>query len=273
MGSGAWLAGPLIEARMTADAPVLRLELPPDYLHRPELEQKALVAPFMDELREALSELDLSLRFAFGFDFARVADLSVGSLLAIERLLRRREGLSFELRGVPGDEQKQIVRTVLDAVHRRLVAAAFDATGMGWTVAEDMGRLFGFHEAENEAGLIWAIKFSQEWYRVNMPPLKTAFEDDMIAIGPDEDHVSDLRQVKLIRGIPMLPPVREGAPGKKRHGDYAIALALAHFASRQEHVAYGYQAAIEDEERADRHHRAERRASSFTIPTVRGGLW
>jgi len=39
MSSGAWLPGPLIEARMTAPAPVLRLELPGDYLYRSKLEQ------------------------------------------------------------------------------------------------------------------------------------------------------------------------------------------------------------------------------------------
>lgn len=34
LSSGAWLPAPLIEARMTATRPVLRLELPQDYLYR-----------------------------------------------------------------------------------------------------------------------------------------------------------------------------------------------------------------------------------------------
>lgn len=34
LGTGSWLSSPLIEARMTAEAPVLRLELPAYYLHR-----------------------------------------------------------------------------------------------------------------------------------------------------------------------------------------------------------------------------------------------
>ncbi|GHC09991.1 hypothetical protein GCM10007291_02970 [Gemmobacter nanjingensis] len=86
----------------------------------------------------------------------------------------------------------------------------------------------------------WAIKFSEEWYRLQMPPLKAAFEDDHIALIADSEHVSDLRMVKLIRGIPRVPPVREGEKGRKRHGDYAIALALAYFASRMRWVEYGY---------------------------------
>ncbi|NCM96139.1 MAG: hypothetical protein GW948_02145 [Rhodobacterales bacterium] len=244
MGSGAWLTAPLIEARMTAtDAPVLRLELPGDYLHRDRLTRASLLAPFMEELDTALKGLDMTPQYAAGFDFARVADLSVLSLLSIEQQLKRREALSIEMRGVPGDEQKAIVGDVLGAVRERLVGAAFDATGMGWTVAEDMGRKFGLREGEDSSGLVWAIKFTEDWYRLHMPPLKTAFEDDMIAIAPDADHLADLRVVKLVRGTPRVPATREGEKGRKRHGDYAIALALAHFASRMRWVEYGYRAA------------------------------
>ena len=134
-----------------------------------------------------------------------------------------------------------MVRTILDHVRQRLVGAAFDATGMGWTVAEDMGRLFGLREDPEGSGLIMAIKFTEEWYRLHMPPLKAAFEDDQIALIRDELHLSDLRMIKLIRGIARVPPVREGETGKKRHGDYGIALALAHYASRMRWVEYSYQ--------------------------------
>lgn len=242
MGSGAWLTAPLIEARMTLtqeQAPILRLELPPDYLHRPELERRSLIAPFMADLDEALKRFDPKRQHAFGFDFARVADLSVGALLAIGQTLKRESAITVEMRGVPGEEQKMIVGDILAAAPR-LVGAAFDATGMGWTVAEDMGRRFGLREGDDGTGLVWAIKFTQDWYRLNMPPLKVAFEDAAIALTRDADHLSDLRSVKVVRGIPMVPPTREGEKGKKRHGDFAIALALADFASRMQWHEYGY---------------------------------
>lgn len=243
LSTGAWLPAPLIEARMTlseAESHILRLDLPADYLQRTKLEQAILLAPFLKDLANAMAGIDLSLHYAFGFDFARVADLTVGVLLAIEQRLKRRQRLVFELRNVPGDEQKMIVAAVLDVVRARLVGAAFDATGMGWTVAEDMGRKYGLRETDDGSGLVWAIKFTEEWYRLNMPPLKGAFEDDSIAIAKDADHLADLRVVKLLRGIPRVPPTREGEKGKRRHGDYAIALALAHFASRMRWVEYGY---------------------------------
>lgn len=241
LSSGAWLSAPLIEARMTETTPVLRLELPGNYLHLPRLEQLIHLAEFSFDLAAQLKALDMDAHYAFGFDFGRVSDLSTVSLLAIEKRLKRREALSIEMRNVPGDEQKSFVRQVLTAVRRRLVGAAFDATGMGWTVAEDMGRLFGLREDHEEgSGLIMAVKFTEEWYRLHMPPLKAAFEDDEIAIIKDQEHLSDLRTVKLVRGIARVPPTREGETGKKRHGDYAIALALAHWASRMRWVEYDY---------------------------------
>lgn len=241
-GSGAWLTAPLIESRMVSDAPVLRLELPKDYLQRSKVEQDALMAPFMEELEEALGQLDPKRLHATGFDFARVSDLSVMPVLSIGPTMERDLELTVEMRNVPGDEQKRVVELILSKTPR-LVGAAFDATGMGWTVAEDMGRKFGLRESEDGSGLVWAIKFSQDWYRINMPPLKVAFEDAAISISLDPEHLVDLRLVKVIRGIPRVPDLRTGEQGKKRHGDFAIGLALAYFASRMQWHEYGYEAA------------------------------
>lgn len=245
MGSGTWLPAPLIEARMTEASPVLRLELPADFLHRSEVERASLLSPFMEELETALEGLDLEKRYALGFDVARVSDLSVIPLLAIEQNLKRTQALCVELRAVPFAEQKMICKTIVDHIRERLVGFAVDATGIGANIAEDLGRMYGLRENEESAGLVWAVKFSEDWYRLNMPPLKAAFEDDSIAIAADENHMSDLRIVKEIRGIPRVPPTRTtetGAKAKKRHGDYAIGLALAYFASRMRWVEYSYRA-------------------------------
>lgn len=240
LSSGAWLPAPLIEARMTVDVPVLRLELPGDYMHRTALDQAILLTGFIKDLADQVAKLDLKLQYALGFDFGRVADLSTASLLAIEKTLKRREALSIEMRNVPGKEQKMIVGMVMEHLRGRLVGAGFDATGMGWTVAEDMGRKYGLRDDINGPGVVIAVKFTEEWYRLNMPPLKLAFEDGMIALQRDVEHVGDLRMIKVIRGIPRVPPVREGETGKKRHGDYGIALALAHWASRLRWTEYSY---------------------------------
>ena len=53
--------------------------------------------------------------------------------------------------------------------------------------------------------------------------------------------LTDLRLVRLIRGIGRVPDLRTGTPGKKRHGDSAIAGALAYAASQALPEEYGYQ--------------------------------
>lgn len=240
-GTGAWLPAPLIEARMTVSNPIIRFELPANFLHLSRLERSMLMVEPIRQVTEALRTLNRSRRHAFGFDFARVADLSVGTLLSIDNLLRREEALTLEMRNVPGDEQKMLVGMILKGAPR-LVGAAFDATGMGWTVAEDMGRIYGFRTEDNDGGLIAPVKFSTDWYRFNMPPLKTAFEDEgMIALSKDDDHLTDVRIVRVVNGVAKVPDVRTGEGSKKRHGDFAIALALAHWASRQQWFQYEYQ--------------------------------
>jgi len=239
-GTGAWLTAPLIEARMTVSNPIIRVELPANFLHLSRLERAMLMAEPIRQVKEAVAKLNRERRHAFGFDFARVADLSVGTLLAIDNLLKREEAMTLEMRNVPGDEQKMLTRMILEGAPR-LVGAAFDATGMGWTVAEDMGRIFGFRTEENDGGLIAPVKFSADWYRFNMPPLKLAFEDEgMIALIKDDDHLADVRLVRVVNGVPKVPDVRTGEGSKKRHGDFAIALALAHWASRQQWFQYEY---------------------------------
>lgn len=243
MGSGAWLTSPLIEARMTLtpeEAPVIRIDLPLDFLHRPELERRHLMAPHLDAIKEALDGLDANRQHAFGYDPARKADPAIMSLLSIDKVLRRQAVLTVELRNVPFQEQKEIATLILKA-SPRLCGAAVDATGVGMNLAEDLGRIFGLHTEETPGGLVWSVTLSQNWYNENFPPLKTAFEDANIALTRDAEHAVDLRLVKIIRGIPSIPPERVGTAGAKRHGDFAVALVLAYFASRMQWHEYGYQ--------------------------------
>lgn len=242
MGSGSWLTGPLIEARMTLDpedAPIIRIELPPDFLHRPEIERRSLLAPHMEKLAAALKKLDPKLEHAFGYDPARKADPAVIQVLAIDRMLTRRSALTVEMRNVPFAEQKAIASEILSAMPRP-VGAAIDATGMGMNLAEDLGRKFGLRENEESAGLVWMISLNTGWYNTNMPPLKVEFEDGTIALVRDNLHLSDLRLAKIIRGVPQIPTERAGENGKKRHGDFTVALVLAHFSSRMQWHEYGY---------------------------------
>lgn len=242
-GSGAWLTAPLIEARMTLDpdaAPIVRIQLPDDFLFLPPLRRAQLFEPQLDLVKRAVERCRDDELHAAGYDPARKRDPAVLTLLAIEKMLRRRSALTVEMRNVPFDEQRRVARIVFQVP--RLVGAAIDATGMGMNLAEDLGREFGLRREEDDAGLVWPVTLNPGWYNVNMPPLKAAFEDDMIALARDVEHMGDLRLVKIVRGVPQVPAEREGTTGAKRHGDFAVALGLAHFASRMQWYAYGYEA-------------------------------
>jgi phage FluMu gp28-like protein len=69
----------------------------------------------------------------------------------------------------------------------------------------------------------------------------------MIRVPADAELADDLALVKKVAGIPQILPVRAvTAEGKKRHGDFAVALVLAYAATRRDVVEYGYVAAGED---------------------------
>ena len=117
----------------------------------------------------------------------------------------------------------------------RFAAGKLDATGNGAYLAEVAAQRYGHNRIEQ-------VKFSEGWYRDNMPPWKAAFEDATILIPRDADVISDHRAVKLVRGIAQLPKGDSGGKAK-RHGDSAIANVLANAASRAEVMEYAYEPA------------------------------
>jgi phage FluMu gp28-like protein len=235
-GSGVWLPAPLIEARMV-DAPVLRLAFPASFTMLPEAVRKAEVQRWIDtELRPVMeATLDPYLMSGFGMDVGRYRDLSVMCPMQITRTLRRTIPFMVELARVPFQQQEQIRDAVVKGLPR-FIGGRTDATGIGASLAESGAQTFGPAMVE--------VKFSAEWYRTETPPVKAAFEDDMITVPRDAEIAADLRALKIIRGVAQLPALRQAsAGGGTRHGDAAIAIILAYSATRQPQEAYDYQSA------------------------------
>jgi phage FluMu gp28-like protein len=137
------------------------------------------------------------------------------------------------MRNVPYDQQKQVVFWTTKRLPR-FSGGKLDATGNGAPLAQETKQKFG-------EGLIEEVKLSQAWYLEHMPPLKADFEDRTVAIVRHPDLIDDMRQVRLIRGVPMVPKDArtKGEDGLQRHGDFAPALALARAASRSDVRTYG----------------------------------
>ncbi|MDR1311115.1 MAG: terminase family protein [Burkholderiaceae bacterium] len=225
---GAWLSRALIESRMSDKTPVLRweckpgFEILPDHIRFTECRDwlESSLAPHLQSLPpEAMSFI--------GEDFGRSGDLSVHVPLVQQQNLVRRVPFVVELRNVPFRQQEQIAFYLLDRLPR-FMGGAFDARGNGQYLAEVAMQRYG-------ASRIQQVMLSESWYREHMPPVKAALEDgNLVDLPKDADVLADLRSVQVIKGVPRIPESRTTGEDKgKRHGDAAVALALAYFASRE----------------------------------------
>jgi phage FluMu gp28-like protein len=234
--AGAFLSSVLVESRMSADAPVVRWETAAEFAERPEAERRAETQAFLeDRLKPLLDALDGELPTCFGEDFGRSGDLTVIWPLQIGRDLKRRTPFVVELRNVPFRQQEQILFYIADRMPR-MVAAAMDARGNGQYLAETARQRYGARVAN--------VMLSTEWYRENMPRFKAAFEDGTIEIPRDPDILLDCRAIIVEGGVAHVGERRvRGTDLKPRHGDSAIAAALAYFASRLDTAEIDYRPA------------------------------
>jgi phage FluMu gp28-like protein len=233
-GSGSWLTRSLIEARMTPDFPVVRLERKPEFSKVPEPVRYKEIEQWCEEnLLPLLQKMNPVFDSFFGQDFARHVDVSCIVPGQLTQTLKRIIPFIVEMRQIPFAQQRQVLFYIVDNMPRFKVGA-MDAGGNGANLAEDAADRYG-HE------IIHQIKLSVEWYRTEMPPLKTSFEDDEILLPKDRDVVTDHAMIKLVDGVPRIPNQRiDGTDKKKRHGDTAIGTALFHFATRQQFGEYAY---------------------------------
>jgi len=226
-GTGAWLTSSLIEARMF-DAPVLRFTAVKGFEQRSDHDRWQAVQDWLDvEVEPALKTLNPNLDSVFGQDFGRSGDLTVMVPAQVLQNLSRRVPFLLELRNTPHKQQEQIANFVLDRLPR-FRKAAVDARGNGHALSEFLAQKYGYERVE-------LVMLSETWYREQMGQLKAAFEDALIELPRDKDVLADLRAFKVVRGVARIPDGKsKGSDGGQRHGDAGIAIALMHYASRQD---------------------------------------
>lgn len=221
---GAYLARALVEARMV-EAPVVRLALDDAFVHGSDAGRAAFIAAWCEkELLPLLAALPADCRHGFGEDFGRSGDLTVVAPITVTRTLVRRVPFLVELRNVPFRQQEQVLFFIVDRLPR-LAGGALDARGNGQYLAEVAAQRYGASHIEQ-------VMLSDKWYLEHMPRFKAALEDATLEVPRDDDVLQDLRQLQVIRGVPKLgDDRRKGHDGGDRHGDAAVALALAYRAS------------------------------------------
>lgn len=233
-GGGAYIAGTLIEGCMDETVPVVRWEQPASFSEVPKHLREAEAREWCDEhLAPLLAELNPNLLSCFGEDFGRSGDLTVIWPLQIQPNTVRRTPFLVELRNIPFEQQRQVLFYLVDRLPR-LFGGALDSRGNGQYLGEVTMQRYG-------SGRIRQVMLSAEWYREQMPPYKAAFEDRMIVLPKDAEVLNDHRAIRMERGVARVPEnARTKTKSGQRHGDSAIAGALAYFASRMDVADYDY---------------------------------
>lgn len=234
---GAALTRVQIEAVMEDGIPVARWTQPDSFKNASEEDRKRAALTWCEEtLQPILQRLDPERRHVMGEDFARSGDVTDIVIAELGVDLRRRWKMLVELRNIPFDQQRDILFWILDRVPR-FVKGAMDRTGNGAYLAEKATQRYGSRIVE--------VAFSRQWYELEMPPYIEAFSDRTILLPAHEDVLRDHQALQYVDGIIRVPrDFRfKGSDGMDRHGDSAVAGALAWYASRSDIHEYDYTSA------------------------------
>ena len=228
MSGGAYIRRDLIE-ECSAPAPILRLELPSDHIFKPEVERTAFISRWCQvHLDHLLKALPGDRTTTIGVDFARSGkgDLSVMALLTEQRDLKKVCPFLLELRGVPYEEQWKILKHLRSGIPRCGGVALDSGLNGGWLGETALAHYGAAH--------VDCVQITSHWYGSELPRFRAAFEEHMITVPADIDVRDDISMFEMRNGLPKLKEERrkDSKDKKGRHGDTAIALALA-FARHQ----------------------------------------
>ena len=226
---GSYLLRTAIEACMSPAVPVIRWTPPaPDFVDWPDEQRHREMRDWLEEhLRPLLAPLPDRPSW-FGEDFGRDIDLTAIWPLQEAPGLTYHTPFVLELRDCPFTQQEQALFYVGNRLPR-LSGGALDKGGNGSFLAERARQEFG-------PDIIEQVAFHDAWNLENWPPAKAALEDRTVVLPKSDDILEDLRAVKKVKGIPKVPRDARSTDRKdagKRHGDSAIAFALALFAARK----------------------------------------
>lgn len=231
---GSYLVRTVIEACMDPAIPVVRWEPPaPDFVDWRDDQRYREMRDWLEgNLKPVMAYLP-DQRSWFGEDFGRSLDLSDIWPLQDAPGATYRTPFLLELFNCPFSQQEQ---ALFYAVHRlpMFSGGALDKGGNGAYLAERARQEFG-------PDIIEEIHFSESWNLENWPPAKAALEDRTATIPKDDNVLDDLRAVTVVKGVPKIPRDARTKDRKgtgKRHGDSAIAYALAMYAARKFDAAF-----------------------------------
>lgn len=223
--SGAYIPRTVVERCQSAEAELIRFAVDDNFVTDGARIHKTDVW-ILDQLKPIIDNLD-GVPTVFGQDFGRSGDLSVITVLQKSAAGQWPCRLMIELRNVPFDVQRHIIKWLLKNLPL-FRHAKFDARGNGQSHAESAMQLVGAERAD-------CVMASGGWYNEFFPKYKSALEEQSTTLPVSEDVIADHRRVVLVNGCPRMDDKRDkGSDGKDRHGDSAIAGVLAWAATLEE---------------------------------------
>lgn len=227
-GGGVYFPAALVRGAMDEGIPVLRWTAKDGFAQLSEEARKADALAFcVEEILPVLQGPGIHPHAAtyLGEDFGRTGDLTCLGVMQETGRASHRAALQVELRNVPFTQQEQVLFFLADRLPL-LSGMALDARGNGQFLAEVAMQRYG-------AGRVNQVMLTQDWYLENMPPYKAALEDRRIILPLDTDTLNDHRAIRMVQGVAKPGPVKNrGRDGMLRHGDAAIAWAMASYAAR-----------------------------------------
>lgn len=230
-GSGSFLTRSIVEKCQKEDIPLVFYEKESAFV---DVDKKTRQSDTLDWLEETIKpilkrRLKPDLATSFGFDFGRNGDLSV--LWVVQEKLDQSLYTPFvlEMRNLPHEQQKQILFYILDRLPN-FNFGALDARGNGSYLAEVTRQEYGSNSIEE-------VMLTTEWYRNNMPIVKSKLEEQQVEVPLNKNILDDFRLPKMVKGVVTIPDTRtkdNTDNTKKRHADTFIALAFVIYASMQE---------------------------------------
>ena len=158
-----------------------------------------------------LAELPSGRCHFVGGDFGRSGDLSVFWPVTEHADLTLATPFTVELRNCPYRTQQQILFHMIDSLPR-FSGLALDARGNGSALAEFARQEYGPEQVEE-------VMISESWYRETMPKLKSRIEDKTVILPKSADVLSDLRSLRVVKGVARVPDARgDGHPRPRKTG-------------------------------------------------------
>ncbi len=205
---------------MEEGIPVLTFTPPAeDFVDWPLMVAETYVRGWLEEnVAPILRALPGNCAHYVGGDFGRSGDLSVFWPGTERDDLSLHTPLLLELRNCPHRTQQQILFFLCNGLPR-FSGLALDARGNGSALAEAARQEYG-------PDMVDEVMISESWYRETMPKVKARIEDKTVILPKNAGVLSDLRCLRVVKGIARVPDQRTADSSGKRHGDAAVALAM-----------------------------------------------